>query len=130
MRPMGLMSFLRYSHRQPQGVLVILYLTPENHYVLFSSLLAAAKTDLYGMDLPWAPLLSGFCLGLANSRHCEEKVGKRKKQGIPIPACWVTFPFLLLCHGSCQESLPTASFQQLHPCLAPLDRGVETAQRC
>lgn len=108
---MGLMPFLSYSHRQPQGVLVILYLTPGYLYLTcsFPLCLAPAKTDLYGMGLPWAPLLSDFCLGLANSRHCQEKVKKTKKQGIPSLSAGSPSPF------SSSATAPVRSlFPQLH----------------
>lgn len=40
LRTMGLLLLLRYSHRH-KGVLAMLYLTFQNHYLLSSSLLCA-----------------------------------------------------------------------------------------
>lgn len=62
-----------------------------------SALLLSAQC-LARLISEWA---SSAPLGLANRRHCPEKVGRKRSRGShgPIPACWATF--LFLCHSSC-----------------------------
>lgn len=54
-------------------------LLAQTHSVAFSILPCAHETDQHGL-LQWAPLLTGFHLGLANGRHPPES-GERQDRG-------------------------------------------------
>lgn len=71
-----------------------------------SALCLSARCPARLISSEW---VSWASLGLANRRHCHEKVGRKRSRGShgPIPACWAAF--LFLCHSSCQGA-PSQGF--------------------